>query len=188
MATTIKQDVGLDVFTSGLFLVYGVTVLTIGGWGYAIIPQKCTDDNIRNNMRTVIVSGAVMIAAFLSYGLCAVTCRGEASSKDKGTYLKKGHNTPNWLLIFTLIMTCVSLISILKAIGNMDSDEIKNICQGKGFDIWKTVTQWIIVFQVIILLFIVFTLGYRLWSSGEKSRKSRKKELDNALKDLKDIK
>jgi amino acid transporter len=139
---------GINLAVSAAFTAYSLFMLIIGIWGYSSLPETCKELGLRTSLRTLIVTGAITLVAYISFGICQIVCRDENPLE----------NIPGWIFLFTLIITINNLIAQakiqqhIKDTGPPDEDN----CYNSASDNISTFNEYGIATTVIIMVLCGF--------------------------------
>lgn len=162
----VNENIGLDVGIASVFISYSLIIMALGIWGYGILPNKCTLDDVRNSLRLVIICGAVMTTVFVSYGLCSASCRLNEEPK---------YDVPTWLLLFVVVVSILSITMIKKSYDTMNNNPKK--CQTGGFPTWKKASNLVMGIEIIVVILLFVILGYRMYKKGQEARLEKESQL-----------
>jgi hypothetical protein len=185
-----------------ILCVYFAFVALVGGMGTYTLKTDCKNEKLRQNLRYSLVLGLAGITFFISYFLCASSCRREEEKgkPDDVAYEKVQFNEINWYILwFILALLMGSFIvqwNIFMELKKDDPDQLP--CQKNTYvKLFSTITFGLSI-GMLVLWVILFIFKWKKYSEiseelkeGRKKRKelqleleARKVELEQQKRDI----
>jgi heme/copper-type cytochrome/quinol oxidase subunit 2 len=189
MVQILEVETGFKVGVSALYVTYSLAIMATGIWGYSTLPGKCKSVNLHNYLRYIIVCGAIMTVAYISFAICALTCRQEIEGGDGNTVLRveSFDEMPSWLLVFTLIFSVISLALFGGVLQEFSKKENKD-CKGGSYDNFRKFLLIMSGFPTIVIIIMSVMLFRRYSKFREITKKEKRSEIKQKAGKLKDLK
>lgn len=159
----------MNTYIIGLIL-YGIILISLSAWGLGLLDDTCEDNNLRYQIRMILLCSSVMITSLICYMLCKTAC---FPAKDENI-----HYIIPTIVTVTGIMSITSFSTILKNI---------NDCSSKNVDTYKTFALYLgVIPSVVMTIGGSFVLGkrfykwYKVYSDKSSEYKKKKKEAKEA--------
>lgn len=139
-----------SIINSGLtlvFVAYSIFVIIMAIWGHSIIPVNCENGEARYALRGLLVSGFVSLTAFISYGLCNLTCK-----------IRDPVILPNWFILIGLALSIANLVLANQVLNGLASSKV---CQSGSYNTYKQVMDYFNGSSAIVLIISIILTGKR---------------------------